>query len=90
MRRSIAYLTFVAVLGMYGSALAVPRDEYDDSQSHPLRVAAYLLNPVGVALEYAIFRPFHALVSANETTEKIFGHTPHGAEEMRALNTPSY
>jgi hypothetical protein len=90
MKRSIACLTLVAVLGLCGSALAVPKDEYDDSQSNPLRVAAYLLNPFGVALEYAIFRPFHALVSANDTTETIFGHGPHGAEELRVMSTPSY
>jgi len=90
MKRLIASVSLVAVLGLYGSALAVPKDEYDDSQSNPLRIAAYLLNPVGVGLEYVLFRPFHALVSANDTTEKIFGHGPHGAEEMRSLSTPSY
>ena len=85
MKRSIACLSLVAVLVMYGSALAIPQDEYDDSQSYPLRVAAYLLNPVGVGLEYVIFRPFHWLVSYNDTTELIFGHGPHGAEEMKAF-----
>jgi hypothetical protein len=90
MKRSIACLSLVAVLAMYGSALAIPQDEYDDSQSYPLRVAAYLLNPVGVGLEYAIFRPFHWLVSYNDTTELIFGHGPHGAEELKTLSTASY
>jgi hypothetical protein len=90
MKRSIAVLSLVAVLAMYGSAFAIPQDEYDDSQSYPLRVAAYLLNPVGVGLEYLIFRPFHALVSCNDTTELIFGHGPHGSEELKALSTPSY
>jgi hypothetical protein len=85
MKRSITALSLVAVLAMYGSALAVPQDEYDDSQSYPLRVAAYLLHPVGVGLEYLIFRPFHWLVSYNDTTELIFGHGPHGSEEMRSL-----
>lgn len=90
MKRSIACLSLVAVLGLHGTALAIPDDEYDDSQSHPLRIAAYLLNPVGVGLEYAVFRPFHWVVSRNETTEMIFGHSPHGAEELRMLATPSY
>jgi hypothetical protein len=85
MRRTIACMSLVAVLALYGSALATPNDEYDDSESHPLRTAAYLLNPVGVGLEYVIYRPFHWLVSRNETTELIFGHRPHGAEEMREL-----
>jgi len=90
MRRSIACLGLVAVLAMSGSALAVPNDEYDDSQSHPLRFTSYLLNPVGVGLEYVLFRPFHWVVSRNETTEKIFGHGPHGAEELRVMSSPSY
>jgi hypothetical protein len=85
MKRSITCLTLVAVLALYGSALAFPKDEYDDSESHPLRLAAYIINPLGVGLEYAIFRPIHWLVSLNETTELIFGHRPHGAEELRSI-----
>jgi hypothetical protein len=90
MKGLIAALSLVALLALSGSAFAIPNDEYDDSQSYPLRVAAYLIHPVGVGLEYLIFRPFHWLVSHDETTEMIFGHTPHGAEEMRVLAEPSY
>lgn len=56
--------------------LAAP-DEYDDSQSHPLRIAAYLLHPVGFITEWVVFRPFHYLVSATEPLEAFFGHRPH-------------
>jgi len=52
-------------------------DEYDDSQSHPLRVAAYLLHPIGWLAEWTIFRPFHLIVSATEPQEAFFGHRPH-------------
>jgi len=52
-------------------------DEYDDSQSHPLRVTAYLLHPAAWLVEWTIFRPFHWLVSATEPQEVIFGHNPH-------------
>jgi outer membrane protein OmpA-like peptidoglycan-associated protein len=52
-------------------------DEYDDSQSHPLRVAAYLVYPVAFLVEWTVFRPFHWLVSATEPQEAVFGHTPH-------------
>jgi hypothetical protein len=44
MKRSIAALSLVAVLALSGSASAIPNDEYDDSQSYPLRVAAYLIH----------------------------------------------
>ena len=59
-------------------ALAGP-DEYDDSQSHPLRIAAYLMHPVGWLAEWIVFRPFHFLVSATEPQEAFFGHRPHPA-----------
>jgi outer membrane protein OmpA-like peptidoglycan-associated protein len=69
----------IAVLllgGLQSPAIAAP-DEYDDSQSHPLRVAAYLIHPVALLTEWLIFRPFHFLVSATEPQEAFFGHRPH-------------
>jgi hypothetical protein len=68
---AVGLLTLVLTLTA-GVASAVP-DEYDDSQSNPLRVAAYLVNPVGVGLEWLIFRPFHYIVS-RPYLEPIFGH----------------
>lgn len=60
---------------------SVPRqaraDEYDDSQSHPLRVVAYIVNPVGVLIEWVAARPFHFLVSATPELEYLYGHRPH-------------
>ncbi len=52
-------------------------DEYDDSQSNPLRIAAYLLHPIGWLTEWTVMRPFHFLVSATEPQEVFFGHRPH-------------
>jgi hypothetical protein len=51
-------------------------DEYDDSESHPLRLAAYAINPIGYTAEWLILRPIHALVSQPELAP-IFGHEPH-------------
>jgi outer membrane protein OmpA-like peptidoglycan-associated protein len=56
--------------------MAAP-DEYDDSQSNPLRFIAYGLYPAGVIAEWVIFRPFHWLVSASRPQEAFFGHHPH-------------
>ena len=56
--------------------LAAP-DEYDDSQSNPFRVAAYLLHPIGWLTEWIVYRPFHFLVSATQPQEAFFGHQPH-------------
>ncbi|HJQ83357.1 MAG TPA: hypothetical protein VKA21_04730 [Candidatus Binatia bacterium] len=62
---------------LIGSPAAVlAHDAYDDSESHPLRLAAYGLHPVGWALEWVAMRPLHFLVS-NPRVEHIFGHVPH-------------
>lgn len=55
-------------------------DEYGDSQSHPLRVAAYLLHPVGYGLEWLIFRPIHWVVS-KPSLIRVFGHDCHEGDE---------
>lgn len=71
------------ILGLFfGLTLAVNTaqaapDEYDDSQSNPLRIAAYLLHPLGWLTEWTITRPFHYLVSATAPQEAFFGHYPH-------------
>ena len=81
MKRLIAGAALTIVLSLSaGPAAAVP-DDYDDTQSYPLRVAAYFVYPVGYALEWAIFRPIHYIVS-RPALEPWFGHKPHG--EYRA------
>ncbi len=71
----------ILVLGIWAVMCTLPgralADEYDDSQSHPLRVTAYLMHPFGLLLEWTITRPFHALVSGSKDQEYVFGHTPH-------------
>jgi hypothetical protein len=64
------------VVGLMVATDARAHDAYDDSQAHPLRLIAYAVNPVGFALEWAVTRPIHFLVST-PGLDKIFGHTPH-------------
>ena len=76
MKRAIAIGLLAGVLAFSaGPASAIP-DDYDDSESHPIRIAAYLLYPVGFAAEWIIFRPFHYLVS-RPYVDQAFGHRPH-------------
>jgi outer membrane protein OmpA-like peptidoglycan-associated protein len=75
MRFAVLSILLVLTLGSK-SSLGAP-DEYDDSQSHPLRIVAYLTYPAAFLLEWTIFRPFHWLVSATEEQEAVFGHRPH-------------
>ncbi len=63
-------------------ALAAPvpalADAYDPREAgNPVRVAAYLLHPVGVLLDYLIFRPVHWIGSL-EPLKTIFGHEDYG------------
>ena len=51
-------------------------DEYDDSQSNPLRLLAYIIHPVGYTLEWLVTRPFHEVV-AQPDLEPVFGHDSH-------------
>jgi outer membrane protein OmpA-like peptidoglycan-associated protein len=74
--RSLASV-FMLVLVLQPQRLWAEWDDYDDSQSNPLRIAAYLLYPVGFLAEWTLFRPFHFLVSATEPQEAFFGHRPH-------------
>ena len=48
--------------------LAVPTraaaHQYDrDDSDYPLRYVAYVVHPIGIAIEYALLRPIHYLVS---------------------------
>ena len=70
-RRLLSALLCAVTLSMATPALA---DEYDEEAAgHPLRIVAYVLHPVGVAIDYLILRPAHWIVS-QEPMKTIFGH----------------
>ena len=71
-RRSLAATALLAGLAL--AATTSSADEYDPRRAgHPLRVAAYALHPVGVALDWLIFRPAH-WVGSQPGLRYIFGH----------------
>lgn len=76
MKRILAMLLFVGVASLSFTSRGFA-DEYEDGQANPFRMLAYLVNPIGVALEWTIARPLHALVDANNVTRYVFGHTSH-------------
>jgi len=64
----------IALIGAVLAPLAASADEYDRSRAgHPLRVVAYVLHPVGAALDWLLFRPAHWLGS-QPVVRDIFGH----------------
>ncbi len=82
MKRAIVGLSLALLLAGLAAPSFAMSDDYDDTQSHPLRIAAYLLHPVGFTAEWLIFRPLHYLVS-RPGLERVFGHRPHS--ENRAF-----
>jgi hypothetical protein len=76
MRKFIMVVAAVALLGSVQLSFAGGADDYDDSQSHPLRLAAYVLHPIGYTLEWLVTRPFHELVAQSDLAP-IFGHSSH-------------
>jgi len=76
MRKLIMVAMAVALLGSAQLSFAGGADDYDDSQSHPLRLAAYIIHPIGWTLEWLVTRPFHELV-AQPDLAPIFGHASH-------------
>jgi hypothetical protein len=63
--------------GNYDTASKKPCvwDDYDPKQAgHPLRIAAYLLHPVGVVIDRLIFRPAW-WIGSHEPFHTLFGRT---------------
>jgi hypothetical protein len=73
-RRLILALGLIVALG--AGAPVAAHDAYDDSESHPLRLAAYGAYPIGYLVEWVVMRPMHFVVS-HPQLERIFGHVPH-------------
>ncbi len=69
--------TVVAAVWLVGMPVgARAHDAYDDSESHPLRLVAYAVYPIGFTLEWLVMRPLHFMVS-HPQAEPVFGHVPH-------------
>lgn len=72
----------LCLLGLVAMLMSVPAishaHSYDsDDAGHPLRYIAYVVHPVGVALQEYIFRPLHRWLSASEARGFWFGHQVH-------------
>jgi outer membrane protein OmpA-like peptidoglycan-associated protein len=76
--RSLAVLIAVsAALAGYPRQASAAWDDYDDSQSNPLRLMAYAAYPAGFLAEWLVMRPLHFLFAATPAQEAFFGHHPH-------------
>ena len=72
-RRALRAAVLALAFAVLAPQLALA-DEYEsDRAGHPLRIVAYIVHPVGVAIDYLIMRPAHWLGS-HEPLRTIFGH----------------
>jgi hypothetical protein len=74
MKRNLA----IAIFTVAALALVLPASAHRYQRSvndHPMRLVAYVLNPIGIALEYAVMRPIHWGVSQHNL-DIVFGHDP--------------
>jgi hypothetical protein len=72
LRRSLVPFALLACMAL--AATSASADEYDARRAgHPLRVLGYILHPVGVALDWLIFRPAH-WAGSQPAFAYLFGH----------------
>ncbi len=75
-QRLACWLLGLVVLAFVASAApARAGEEYDPKMAgNPVRIAAYILSPVGVLIDYAIMRPAW-WIGSHEPFKTIFGRT---------------
>lgn len=80
LRRSLRGKACAAVLAAgiaFAAAAPAAADEYEPKRAgHPVRMIAYVLHPVGVLLDFVLFRPAH-WIGSKEPMRTIFGHEEH-------------
>jgi len=92
-RRLCGFLStavWVAFLLWASAAPASESPQYDPKEAgHPLRLAAYLLHPIGVAVDYCLMRPAYWMVQ-HEPLATIFGveREPGAREKQAARQEP--
>jgi outer membrane protein OmpA-like peptidoglycan-associated protein len=81
MKSKIAVLCTCCVL-LLAAATPTWAHDYDRNDSdNPVRIAAYILHPAGVVLEWTVTRPIHWFVSLPGCSY-VFGHDPHPHAEV--------
>ena len=73
--------SMVSVTAHVASAADRYADEqqYEDAFSNPLRLAYYVIYPIGFTVEWLVMRPFHYIVS-RPGLDRVFGYQPIGEE----------
>ncbi|MEO8602453.1 MAG: hypothetical protein ABI629_07755 [bacterium] len=75
----VSMLTLGATVARAGTERYADENQYEDAFSNPLRLAYYVIYPLGYSVEWLVMRPFQYLVS-RPYLDKIFGYEPIGEE----------
>ena len=90
--RKISVLLLSLMLMLVFSGPAVSHEVEPEEAGHPLRVAAYVLHPIGYVLYHAIINPAHSLISLPGASQ-VFGHegdvSREGSSEGSAHGSPA-
>lgn len=85
MKKLAAALVMASMIS-FGATTAIAQAEryedesqYEDAFSNPLRLAYYLIYPVGFTVEWLVMRPLHYIVS-RPGLDQLFGYEPIGEE----------
>jgi hypothetical protein len=74
-RRRAGWLLGMVVLALVASAAPARSDDYDPKRAgNPVRIAAYIMHPAGVLIDYLIMRPAW-WIGSHEPFRTIFGRT---------------
>jgi len=85
MKRLVATLLMASMLTLGANAVRAAEEryadetQYEDAFSNPLRLAYYMIYPLGYSVEWLVMRPLHYLIS-RPYLDKMFGYTPVGEE----------
>jgi outer membrane protein OmpA-like peptidoglycan-associated protein len=84
LKKTALLLSLVLLPGLVSAQDVLPADNglasyhasprYRESESHPLRIAAYVFHPIGWLAREVIFRPFSYFASSTEVTRSVLGY----------------
>ncbi len=80
MKKGFAIAALAAMI--FALPVTTHAHSYDrDDDGHFLRYVAHAIHPVGIFLEYRVFRPIHKWISTDERRARWFGHDPRPGDD---------
>jgi hypothetical protein len=81
-------LSLIGLLTLTTNIERAEADQYDPQRAgNPIRIAAYILHPVGVLLDYGLMRPCFYVIK-REPFSTIFGYVPPPYRDLQEQEQP--